>query len=108
MKQSLLACITLLCTLPAWAGEIYGTLFESGKPLGASAHVKISIGGKAYQGTSGRDGSYRLYIPDKGRGELKVQVGNQSAIITVFSSDSSVRYDLSLQRQDGKLTLQRN
>lgn len=108
MKQSLLACITLCCTLPAWAGEIYGTLFENGKSLSSEARVEITLGGKVYPGTSGRDGSYRLFIPDKGRGELKIYIGNQNATIKVFSSDNSVRYDLSLQRQGGKLMLLRN
>lgn len=108
MKQSLFASTILLFTLPAWAGEIYGTLFENGKPLHGNVAVEVTLGGKVYQGTSGQDGSYRLFIPDKGRGELRVRLGSQSASIKVFSSDNSVRYDLSLQRLDGKLMLQRH
>jgi hypothetical protein len=50
-------------------------------------------------------GSYRLFVPEQGKCTLSVKYGDVSPQMTVNSFDDSARYNLVLEKKDGKLSL---
>jgi hypothetical protein len=52
-------------------------------------------------------GSYRLNVKEEGRCILTVVYEKQPLELTVFSYKEATRYDLIVERKDGKLTLRR-
>jgi hypothetical protein len=108
MKKSLsLFFFFLLIPAVLWAGEIYGSIREGGKAIGPGVRIEVLFSGKTYATQTDPYGSYRIYIPGKGRGMLKVYYGGQPATLVVFSYDRSVRYDLFLKKQGGRYSLRR-
>ena len=103
--QIFFASLLLPCSI--LAGEIYGNLTEEGRPVGPGVNVEVMFGGKTYSGSTDSYGSYRVHVPDKGRSELRVRHPQMSESIEVFSYEGSVRYDLVLEKKDGKLSLRR-
>jgi hypothetical protein len=109
MKKSLsLFFFFLLFPAALWAGEIYGSIREGERTIGPEVRIEVLFSGKTYPTQTDAYGSYRIYIPGRGRGTLKVYYGGQSAALNVFSYDRSVRYDLFLQKQGSRYSLRRD
>lgn len=102
----------------AWAGRVFGDIKLDGKPLPAGVPVKIARvvteEGKSKAATVPADstatdqyGSYKLMVKDAGKCVLVIAYEKQTATLEVFSYKEATRYDLILEKKDGKLTLRR-
>jgi hypothetical protein len=92
--------VMVLALLGGWsgavlAGEIFGVITEAGKPV-ARAQVELEQAGEIHVTTTDAHGSYRLVAPKAGKLKLTVKTAKASPSIEIFSSDRSLRYDLTL------------
>ena len=106
MRKVFLAmiCLAISCTT-ALAGEIYGTVKEGGKPVQAGTKVEVNCAKGNYSAETDKLGSYRLFVPEQGKCTLSVKSGDGSPQISVHSFEDSSRYNLVLEKKDGKPSL---
>lgn len=105
---SLSVLIILLIALPVFAGEIYGGIELSGKPIAPGVEVVVQCGSTPYSTKTDEIGSYRLYVKGKGKCTLIVKYGNEPfPKIDIYSYESTVRYDLVIEGTDGRYSLRR-
>jgi hypothetical protein len=97
-------CLAISCTT-ALAGEIYGTIKEAGKPIKAGAKVEVKCAKGSYGAETDKLGSYRVFVPEQGKCTLSVKSGDAAAQMTVNSFEDSARYNLVLEKKDGKPAL---
>ena len=121
MRLPILASLLLLsCGLPstALAGRIFGDIKLDGKPVPAGVMVTITrlvtVDGKSKPAPSGADttktdqyGAYKLMVKDPGKCVLSVALEKQTHTLEVFSYKEATRYDLILEKKDGKVILRR-
>jgi hypothetical protein len=104
------ACILLTWLLmsgTSMAGELFGTLYEGGKAALKGIKIEIVSPKKTYSTETDMYGSYRLFVPEKGRCTLNVYYKDQTLVLGAYSYDKSTRYDLNLVNKDGKYSLKR-
>lgn len=101
------ALLLTLVLLPgvAAAGEIYGTIKENGKPVKAGLKVTVACGEKTASAETDKNGGYRLFASEEGKCTLSVKVGEESPSAVVHSYDDSARYNLVIEKKDGKTIL---
>jgi hypothetical protein len=106
MKKTFLTllCLAIACTT-ALAGEFYGTIKEEGKPVKAGAKVEVKCAKGSYSAETDKLGSYRLFVPEQGKCALSVKSGDAAPQMTVHSFEDSTRYNLVLEKKDGKPAL---
>lgn len=106
MNKALLAilCLAFSCTT-APAGEIYGTVKEGGKPVKAGTKIEVKCAKGSYGADTDKLGSYRLFVPEQGKCTLSVKAGAASPQMIVHSFEDSARYNLVLEKKDGKPAL---
>ncbi|HZW36750.1 MAG TPA: hypothetical protein VFF01_07380 [Candidatus Deferrimicrobiaceae bacterium] len=97
-------CLAIPCTT-ALAGEIYGTIQEGGKPVKAGTKVEVKCAKGNYGAEADKLGSYRLFVPEQGKCTLSVKSGDVAAQMSVHSYEDSARYNLVLEKKDGKPAL---
>ena len=97
----IIALLMMLASIPASAGEVYGNVTENGRPA-VGMKVEIKSGSGSYSAETDRYGSYRLFVKERGNCKLTIA---QSAPVEIASYDRSVRYNLILEKKDGKYTL---
>ncbi len=91
----------------SFAGEMFGTIKEGGKPIAKGTKIEVVAAHKTYSVETDNYGSYRLFIPEKGKVTLKLNVNKQSASIDLFSYEKSTRCDLYLEQKEGRYNLKR-
>ena len=104
-----IAAVSLLST-GAFAGKIFGDITLQGKPVAAGMKVKVTRpGGKATADSTSTDkfGSYKLVVKEEGKTTLSVLYDKQVLELAVFSNKEATRYDLVIEKKEGKLTLRR-
>ena len=108
MKRASLVVLFILglCAL-AFAGKIYGSITEAGKPVAQGVKVEVACGGKNYSSQTDAYGSFKLFVPDKGKGTLKVYYQGQTPSFEINSYEGSVQYDLILEKTGAQYTLRR-
>jgi hypothetical protein len=136
-RQVVLAALTLLVisASSAFAGRIFGDIKQDGKPIAeglrltitapvpepakgetAAPEAKPEAKGEtpkpkpaAVADTTATDkfGSYKVTVKDEGKCTLTLVVDKQPVSLEVFSYKTATRYDLILEKKDGKLTLRR-
>jgi len=106
MRKVFLAilCLAISCTT-ALAGEIYGTVKEGGKPIKAGTKVEVKCAKGSYSAETDKLGSYRLFAPEQGKCTLSVKSGDGAPQMTVTLFEDSARYNLVLEKKDGKASL---
>jgi hypothetical protein len=106
MRKVFLAmlCLAISCTT-ALAGEIYGTVKEGGKPIKAGTKVEVKCAKGSYSAETDKLGSYRLFVQEQGKCTLSIQSSDGSPQMTVNSFEDSARYNLVLEKKDGKSSL---
>lgn len=116
---------------PAFAGRIFGDIKQDGKPVAEGLRITITApaaepakdeaakpdakkeGAKApaavVADSSATDkfGSYKLNVKDEGKCVLTLVVDKQPVTLEVFSYKAATRYDLILEKKDGKFALRR-
>ena len=105
--KALLLSVMLLVLVPslAAAGEVYGTIKEGGKSVQGGLKVELACGGKTVTGETDKFGGYRLFASEEGKCTLTLRIGNETPSAAVTSFADSARYNLLLERKDGKYTL---
>ena len=112
-----LLLVTILAT-SAQAGRIFGDIKTDGKPIPEGVLVTLQpvvpadSQGKAEAApidttTTDKVGSYKFMVKGEGKCKLSVVYDKQTVSIDVFSYKEATRYDLLLEKKDGKLTLRR-
>ncbi len=124
MRRMIIVSIVLLTCFAAsnaWAGRIFGDVKMDGKPVPAGLMVTIAMyppagpepGKTAPQpiavDTAATDkfGSYKLNIKPEGKCVLTLVYDKQPLALEVFSYKAATRYDLVIEKKDGKLSLRR-
>ena len=107
MKLRFFLLFVLCAASTAMAGEIFGTIEDSGKPVPAGIKIEIAAAGNNYAGETDKFGAYRVVVTDKGKCTLTVIYKDQKPAASIFSYDKSTRYDWTVESVDGKLTLKR-
>jgi len=116
-----LALLVCLAASNASAGRIFGDIKLDGKPVPAGLTVKIAVVAPAgAQGTKPKPaptvvdstvtdkfGSYKLTVKQEGKCVLTLLYEKQAVALDVFSYKDATRYDLILEKKDGKLSLRR-
>ena len=112
----------LCCAAPdAFAGRLFGDIKQDGKPVRAGLTVTIATalppstpGAKPKPATILADstatdkfGSYKLNAKGEGKLVLTLVYEKQPVTLEVFSYKEATRYDLILEKKDGKLSLRR-
>jgi len=120
MRFPIFLALVLLAvsSVPAQAGRIFGDINFGGKPVPQGALVTL----QAVLKTDGKDkpapaavdstttdkvGSYKFMVKEEGKCKLTVLFEKESASLEVFSYKEATRYDLILEKKDGKLSLRR-
>jgi hypothetical protein len=94
----------------AIAGKIFGDITVDGKPVAAGVKIKVtrpSAKATADSTTTDKFGSYKLLVKEEGKTILTVLYDKQTLELAVFSNKEATRYDLVVEKKEGKLTLRR-
>ena len=77
------------------AGQVYGTLRDAGGKGVAGIAITIVAPNKAqYEGKTGADGSYQIFVKETGKCELQANLGGKApATASVFSYADPSKYD---------------
>lgn len=113
--RSILQIMVLMAALvvfssEAIAGKIFGDISMDGKPVAAGIKVRITRpGATAIADTTVTDkfGSYKLLVKEEGKSTLTLLYEGKPLELTVFSNKEATRYDLVVEKKDGKLGLRR-
>ena len=103
----LLAFLVLWFSSAARAGKIYGSVSEGGKPVAQGVKIEVGCGANNYAAVTDAYGSFKLFVPDKGKCLLKVNYQGQAPSFEINSYEGSVQYDLILEKQGSQYTLRR-
>ena len=107
---TLLTALLAVLSTEAIAGKIFGDVSIDGKPVAAGIKVRITRpGATAIADTAVTDkfGSYKLMVKEEGKSTLTVLFGGKPLELAVFSNKEATRYDLVVEKKDGKLGLRR-
>ncbi len=108
LRKSIVSLALLfLISAPGLAGEVFGTIRDGSKTVPKGVKIEIISPQKSYATQTDSYGSYRMYIPEKGKCTLKVTYNNQTLLYTIYSYDKSTQYDFSIMSKDGKYSLKR-
>jgi hypothetical protein len=106
MKALTLSALLLLAAPSiVGAGEIYGSIKETGKPVKEGVKVEVACGAKTVAAETDKYGAYRLFAQEQGKCTLTVRIGGETPSIAVHSFEDSARYNLVLEKKDGKYVL---
>ena len=108
MKKLLpIAALCFAAASAAGAGEVFGTISESGKPLPAGATLKLECGDASAQGATDPFGSYSIRTASTGDCRLTLTYKGASPSVKVTLFEKPTRYDLVVKDEGGKVTLSR-
>ena len=91
----------------ALAGNVYGTITESGKGIAPGSKIEVTCGADKFNGETDANGAFKVFVKDQGKCELKLAYQGQSPTIEVNSFEGSVQYDLILEKKGTQFTLRR-
>jgi hypothetical protein len=85
----------LWATSLAYAGQVYGTIRDGAGKGMAGVQIIITSPTKAlYEGKTGADGSYQIFVKENGKCELRANVGGKGpAVANVFSYAEPAKYE---------------
>jgi hypothetical protein len=107
MKKAVSIFASLAVAGAAWAGEVYGTITESGKPAGAGVALKLACEGASAEAKTDAYGSYRVKVAATGNCTLTVASKAGSPSLAVNLYERPARYDLVLTQSAGKYAVAR-
>ena len=102
-----LLLVFLSFSVRAFAGKIYGSISEGGKPVAQGVKLDVTCGTNTYSAQTDQHGSFNLFAKDSGKCKLTVFYQNQMPSMDINSFDGSVQYDLILEKQGTQYTLKR-
>lgn len=106
MKKPLnIIMLTLVLTWPVYAGQIYGSLKEDGRPV-ANATFDVFCPQGSFRGVTDGYGAYSINV-GKGKCTFRLYYRSQQPSLDIYSYDSPLRYDFDVVNANGTLTLVR-
>lgn len=103
-----------LAASTAQAGRLLGDIKLDGKPVAGGLSVRLAAaakpGGAAVvidSTATDKFGSYKLMAKDEGKYILTLTYEKQPVTLEVYAYKEPTRYDLVLEKKDGKLSLRR-
>jgi hypothetical protein len=106
-REILVLALILGSAGQAFAGKIYGSITEGGKPLAQGVKVEVTCGEETHSAQTDAYGAFNLFAKAQGKCTLKLAYQDQTPSIAVNSFEGSVQYDLLLEKQNGQYTLKR-
>lgn len=94
--RNIAVSLMMMATCAAHAGEIFGTLREGDRPVGAGIKVTVEAEGRSYATQTDASGSYRLFVEPEGKFSLTVNYKGKTPTFRIISFEQSTRYDLTL------------
>ena len=93
----------------AHAGKLFGDIKVDGKPVAAGVKVTVKPPGEAaaVETTTDKFGSFKMVVKEEGKCTLTVVYEKSNLDLTVFSTKEATRYDLVIEKKEGKNTLRR-
>ena len=91
----------------AIAGNVYGTIIEGGKGIAQGSKIDVTCGSDKYSTETDTNGSFKVFVKDQGKCELKLTYQGQTPTFEVNSFEGSVQYDLILEKKGTQYTLRR-
>src|SRR5512139_3078634 len=98
-RTSLILLFILGFATWAFAGKIYGSITEAGKPVAKGVKVDVTCGGMTHSAETDANGAYAVMVPEQGKCTLKLTYQGQTPTFDVTSFDGSVQYDLVVEKQ---------
>jgi hypothetical protein len=95
---------------PVSAGRIFGDIRMDGKPVPEGLKVRVvhaTTGAVADTTVTDKFGSFKLMVKGEGKYVLTVVHDKQPVEVAVFSNKEATRYDLVLEKKDGKMSMRR-
>ena len=106
MKEALkIILLALAISSPAYAGQIYGSLKEDGRPI-ANATFDVVCPQGSFRGTTDGYGAYSINV-GRGKCTFRLYYRDQQPSLDLFSNDSPLRYDFDVVNSNGSLSLVR-
>jgi hypothetical protein len=99
--------LILLAVQAAFAGNVYGSVTENGKPVAQGVKLEVTCGGNKYNTETDANGTFKLFVKDQGKCALVVAYQGQSPTMDINSFEGPVQYDLILEKQGAQYTLKR-
>ena len=111
MRPIILVLVALAATATtAFAGKIFGDISMDGKPLPAGVKIRIMRPGTSVVAdttTTDKFGSFKLMVKEEGKTVLTVMHEKTPLELAVFSNKEAMRYDLVIEKKEGKPGLRR-
>ena|SRR6185369_8489703 len=108
MRRTYLVVLFILgFALQSFAGKIYGSITEGGKPVAQGVKVDVTCGSNNYSSQTDSYGAFSVFAMAQGKCLLKVAYQGQTPSIEVNSFEGSVQYDLIIEKQGNQYTLKR-
>jgi len=102
-----LLTLILVFSAAAYAGNVYGSISENGKPVAAGTKIEVACGANKYNAETDANGGFKLFVKDEGKCAMKVSYQGQNPGFDINSFAGSVQYDLILEKQGANYTLKR-
>lgn len=97
-----------LSAVSSMAGQIYGTIRESGKPIEKGVKIEITTEGRAkYSASTDEFGNYRVNVPETGKCTITVWFTGKPIQNDIQSYWSPVRFDWALEKSGEEYLLKR-
>ena len=98
MRTFWFCLLSVVCGSPILtAGQVYGTLRDAnGKGMAGIQIVIVSPAKVSYEGKTGADGSYQIFVKETGRCEFQAHVEGKTATANVFSYADPAKYEFEL------------
>ena len=106
-RAYLIAFFILGFAVHSFAGKIYGSITEGGKPVAQGVKVDVTCGSNNYSSQTDNYGAFSVFAMAQGKCLLKVTYQGQTPSIEVNSFEGAVQYDLILEKQGNQYTLKR-
>jgi hypothetical protein len=107
MKAAIFVLVLCLCPCGALAGQVYGTLRESDRPV-PNVRVEAVCGNSTYPAVTDNSGVYRLFAKETGKCTIRAYYQNQTPETLIDSYPNPAHYDFDLIRQaNGQYELRR-
>ena len=110
MRALLVLALALTTATSAFAGKIFGDISIDGKPVAAGVKVTVTKPGTTVvvdETVTDKFGSYKLTVKDEGKSSLRVYYEKSTLEVSVFSTKEQARFDMVIEKKDGKLGLRR-
>src|SRR5258707_549087 len=99
--------LSVMLISSGFPGEFFGTIRADGKALPKGVKLDITSPAKTYSTETDAYGSYRLYVAEKGKCDLKIYYKGKTPAFTVFSYPKSTRYDFTIEKKDSLFVIKR-